>query len=447
MHRHDDPPPSIPRRRILQASAAAALGWTFSPLAHARPTAGPAKSPSASPSSSSPSAGPSAQPAAPGPSGPTPSAVAAAPSLQRLPADPELSPEMKALGDVIADRVKHAIVAAAAHPTKTFAKGSYARVAHGYVARLPAKARSDAATKAAGLLAAPARQRRVKFGSMALAAAEDHDQPLKPLPPKLVADAQRVLKAKLQASAAGERVMSKMPYNRFGFFLNEVKCIEETDEIGADEIKLAAFLVSPDGRTKKRAFTVHDDFDAGEKKTYYPANDKKKFIAADPNRGKALATFAMNPDHFPGAYTLMLSLWEADQGGFQEAANELYAAIAEEARLAFQYAGYASGGPLGLAIYELTRYILKGVLTLLVQIFDNPDDHIDDFQASLSLWSPDASYFDGLSGRASATPASVWASKQFTVKFKGDGGYYRAKIHWRVWREGPRTNPTGISTG
>src|SRR5690606_25760886 len=53
------------------------------------------------------------------------------------------------------------------------------------------------------------------------------------------------------------------------FYLNSVKCVEDTNEIDSDEILLAGQLVEPNGNIKKISrFKVHDDFDKGEVRRY-----------------------------------------------------------------------------------------------------------------------------------------------------------------------------------
>ncbi len=419
---------------MMQVTAAGVFGSVcgMHGLAHARPTAGVAKTKAGRPTAQP--ARPQAQATDASPSRPQAQATGPAPTLAPLAAS--LSPQEKAFAEALAERVKHAAVAAASKPSTSFARGSYARLTHRYIKKMPKAKRAAAKAEATKLLAAPIAERKAKFGSLADMAVADHKRTLSPVRPQMAKAANRVIKRRMKKSAgAASQVMSKLPYTKVGFHLNEVHCTEETDEVGADEIMISTILVAPDGTTRKNGpFTVSRDFDEGETKVYYKANHKS-FDPKDPRRGRRLAAAPLAGAEFPGSWTLLVLMFERDDGGFGAFFRDLYAMVADEAKVALISAG-AMTGPLGAYIGELMSHILAGLLDFFAWLFHNPDDYIDDNQGILTLNSDANAYFEGFNdGRDGAAPANVWASKLQTMKFRGDGGRYEAKIHWRVWRD------------
>lgn len=429
---HDRSP--LPRRRMMQVTAAGVFGsvWGMNALAHARPTARAAK-PAGRPTKTTP-ARPQAKATDTSSARPRAQPRGSAPTLAPMAAS--LSREEKAFAEALAERVKHAAVAAASMPSTSFARGSYARLTHRYLKKMPKAKRAAAKTEAKKLLAAPVQERTARLGSLANMAVADHKRQLSPVRPQMAKAATRVIKRRMsKAAGAASGVLSKLPYTNVGFYLNEVHCTEETDEIGADEIMISTILVAPDGTTRKTGpFTVSRDFDEGETKVFYKANHKK-FDPKDPRRGRKLAAAPLGGAEFPGSWTLLVLMFERDDGGFGAFFRDLYAMVADEARVALMSASASMTGPLGAYIGELMSHILSGLLDFFAWLFHNPDDYIDDKQAILTLASDADAYFEGFNdSRDGAAPSNVWASKQQTMKFRGDGGRYEAKIHWRVWR-------------
>lgn len=434
----------LTRRRILWGAAGAALAasWSASATAFAGPKATKTTSKSkagAAKASAKPTAKASAKPTASGPTAKATQTKQSAPTIAPLAST--LTPEEKALGKAIADSVKHAIAAAAAEPTAaTFAAGGFASLAQQYVKGLDSQPKLAARAAAKKLLGGSSAVRRKYFGGFASKKATAHSTKLHPVPSRVAKAATDViLSRKLTVAPAMPQTMTKIPksYAKVGFFLNEIKCVEETDEIGADQIMCGGLAIAPTGEivTIKR-FKVDNDFDAGETKSYYPPGHKN-FVAGDPYKGRHLASFALPPGNtegsFPGSWTISLLMAEEDSGGFSEMLNELWAAIAEEVKIAIQVVGHVLGGIYGQLIGELAGWILGEVIGFLAQLFDNPDDYIDRVDGTLTLSSSHEEYFAALSGREIATPGHVWAGQRFTWKFNGDGGRYHAKAHWRVW--------------
>ncbi len=436
MHDEESTLERLTRRRMLWGTAAG-MAVTWSGTALAAPGMTKTRSTKARPTTKS-KAKPKAKPKATSKTkaGPSATATKTAPGL--APVGLTLTPQGKALGDAIADRIKHAITTAASRPLQMrFQRSGYADVTQRYVKSLSKAKRNASKSRATRLLAAPAAERKMRLGSAATMSPALHRKRLRPLPAKVGVDAVRSLSWKFKAAAHNPHGISTIPnpYKKIGFFLNEVKCLEETDEVGADEIVMGALLVSPTGEVEKtKAITISNDFDEGEKKTYYKAGSSN-FVGNDPMKGRHLVSAPLVGPEFPAPYTLLLVLWERDDGGFADTLRDLYVEVAKEAKLAMMGASASFAGPIGPYLGLIASYVLEAVVAFLAWMFDNPDDRIDEHQATVTLASYNDTYFDEFaSSRENATPSNVWAAKRYTVNMRGDGGRYRIKLHWRVWR-------------
>ena len=110
-------------------------------------------------------------------------------------------------------------------------------------------------------------------------------------------------------------------YNKLDFRLVSVKCVEETDEVGSDEILLGGSAVGSFGdHVKVAPFLVGNAFDKGDVRPF-PSPLSGKFDAKDPTKGKVLATFDLKNHGAKGygapgrQYALSLVMGEQDSGG------------------------------------------------------------------------------------------------------------------------------------
>ena len=103
-----------------------------------------------------------------------------------------------------------------------------------------------------------------------------------------------------------------LKYKKLQFFINSVTCLEETDEIGSDEINLGGTLTDSRGNVVQVGeFQVSDDFDQGET------------VAL----GRTFGTFDLDTDaNWPHVYVVALATAEKDDG-FAQVLQDLWGAV------------------------------------------------------------------------------------------------------------------------
>lgn len=358
----------------------------------------------------------------------------------------KLGPAEQDLARQIAAAVKHASVVAAANPDARFLRGSYAGLTQEYVRKIGSKERNQAKIRATRMLSAPVATRQRTFGKFAAKTVKEHQNGIisvdrglaKKATDELLSRQRRFRKGTANLSKHGLKKIEHAKYSKVGFFLNEVKCFDETDgEAGdSDEVDMGGVAISPTGTIVKiKAFEVSDDFDKGERVRYYNESSGN-FDPADRYRGRALAVFDLNEAglEFPGSYSLSLTMVETDNGGFASVLNNLWEKVADDVKKAIVKAGKAYLGDFGAILAAIVNLVLDEVVAFLINLFTGgSDDLIASVTGNLGLGSPNKSYFSGLSGRELSTPTDVWAAQRQKWNFHGDGGRYRIKMHWRVW--------------
>jgi len=376
------------------------------------------------------------------------------PSLVIVDPQAPTAPEVRALLNDVADRMKLSFTMAAAGAKPAKASDSD-KLFQAIVAARPQASRQKIQARAQSLMAGPAASRQSSFGrysALDTASYKGSDEAeitigkAKVDGVKLKAaltrfgenDAVRVdarpgafaakklvaidLDAARKLSAVNPDVVAGAKYKKLGLFLNSVKCLEETSELSAsDEIAMGGTATDPNGTTHKIGqFMVSNDFDAGETKSYS-------------GKGKLLHEWnIVKSSDWPHVYTCVLVMAEKDEGGFGNFLQELWEKVSSEVKKAIAGAvgsaiGAALGsffGPLGAGLGAAVGWLVGLLVDWIISWF--ADDLVAMRTIQLSLGAATKSYYDwaGLT----ANPAN-----QFTMNFNGDGGRYRVKCSLSVY--------------
>jgi hypothetical protein len=423
------------RDLLLGATAGAAVGLCTPALAHAGPKAGPTSGDTTKIGPAAPARGSKARPRAQPTSDPAPAVMR--PKLTK--SLPAITPEEKAVAEEIAQKVRHAVASAAAEPRRTkFPAGSYAAIGQTYIRGLKRKRRRAVEAEAARAFSASVEVRKKAFGMYATAAPSTHLRKLPPVRAQLASAAadklRNVSRRFVATNVSSDKLVLRSPYANLGFHINEVRCKRETDEVGADEIIMGGFAIAPDGTMQKiDVFTVSNDFDAGEVRTYYPQSSKH-FTPDDPYRGRRLATLPLASNaEWPATYTLVVFMGEEDGGGFGQFLGDIYGRVADEVKALILAQSIQLGAFLGPAIAQVVGFVMDLLVDFLSILFGNKDDYVDRMETTLTIGSPNKADFATIAEHETHVPPNVWASRQWTKKYLGDGGYYKCKFHWRVW--------------
>jgi hypothetical protein len=345
-----------------------------------------------------------------------------------------LTPAEKEIADEMIAGIKHEIASAAAvSSAESLPQGSYAAIAQRYLNHQKPELRTQARQRATALLKAPLPERRRVFGRFAEVEPGVRESLILASNEQTVAKFSSAIKLQIAEKApltdlakAEEKKRIKLnfgpTYTKLGFFVKRVKCLEETDEVGSDEILLGGFGVSPSGKMiNVPAWKVSDDFDQGESVPYSPPRKFAEFNLAQPGELP-----------WPRSYVISLVMGEEDSGGFGDVLQALWEKIAKEVEKAAAAAvgtaaGSLVGTVLGGAIGAVAGAVIGAIIGWLVSLFDNPDDYVGTRVYGLDLLSPFKSYYDSLPNVTNGTSAGD------VVHFKGDGGRYDVTMQWRVY--------------
>ncbi|MBC9712098.1 hypothetical protein H9Y04_05885 [Streptomyces sp. TRM66268-LWL] len=286
---------------------------------------------------------------------------------------------------------------------------------------LPEGQRKKAADKAAAELKSPKRAGRLgdlaKVDLRSPASVEAQVRAL-PFPDKLKFPADELRKMpgtslteaaeEVQAEAVAQAVAQ---LKLLELRIHSVKCLDETSEIGKDEIHLGGTSIDESGDTKKISSFKVRSFNTGDVQTYTPP---KRFT---------FFSLTESTVTFPKSYFVTLVLAEVDWGGLADFLNGLLDKVKSKVTAAVAAAiGGAigsPGGPVGIAIGIAVGYAVT-------QIFD---------------------FLKGLWGDEVFKPITVstvipsltsrWAgqdnSSDRSVEFAGHGGRYRLTYDWRMY--------------
>jgi hypothetical protein len=344
-----------------------------------------------------------------------------------------LTPQEAEIAKDIADGIRYRFASAVAqHGARTFAPGSYEAIAQTYLKRQKTERQASSRQRASALFNAAASERQKTFGRFATSGQAPAggaqilivDEALK----SKLGDAlkkQTSLRDKMGAmgESGGPKVVDGGPlYKKLGFFIQSVKCNEETDEIGSDEILLGGFGVTPSGKMiEVGQWKVSDDFDKGEVVNYAPP---RNFVEFD--------LFAKGEFPWPRTYTISLIMGEEDSGGFGDFLQAIWDKVGAEVTAAAAgligiAVGTAVGTVLGGIIGSIAGAVLGAVIGWLIGLFDNPDDFVGINTWTLTLLSSFKKYYDSLPGVVGGSaPNGV-------MNFPGDGGNYDVALNWAVY--------------
>ena len=373
--------------------------------------------------------------------------------------DPPLpnEPAVRAIVDDVVNKVRYAFAAAAAEDAPS-GPGRANRVFAEFLASRTPAARAGYKARTSQLLSAPQSTRVAHFGRFAAvephkfrAVGSDH---IDSVVGKLALDRAVVekeliaitdgafqglapsgskIKLKLPPMSAphGKPLLSGLPkpdiadikaghaYKKLKLFITSVKCVQETDEIGSDEIAMGGAAVDTKGNTHIVGdFMVHDDFDKGDQ--------------VDLGFGRTFFTWdlATNPAGFPYVYGAVLAMAEKDSGGFYKMLKEIWEVVSGEVRTLIAGAvgaliGSILGGPFA-AFGAIVGAAIGVFIDWLISLLDNPDDLIRVKALTMTLTSTAKSYYDW----AKLTSPQGWTK---TIRFKGDGGIYDVDVAYRVF--------------
>jgi hypothetical protein len=245
-----------------------------------------------------------------------------------------------------------------------------------------------------------------KYGNLVLKLVEEHQPAVVHIP----AGGINVPDPDLQAGLA---------FKKLKLFIKRVKCIEETDEIGDDEVNMGGTATDPMGQSALvPEWQVHSDFDSGDQVNY--------------GFNKVFHTWSLhtNQDGFPYWYGAVVALAEKDDGGFWKFLQELWTKVESEVKAAIGAAvGAAIGAAIGAAyagIGAIVGAVIGAFIGWLLGFFaDNPDDIIGTKSLVLALGAATKSYYDWAK---LTTPEGLAGS----MVYKGDGGRYQVDWAFKV---------------
>lgn len=248
-------------------------------------------------------------------------------------------------------------------------------------------------------------------------------------------------------------------YQQIQFYINSVKCIEETGEASAsDEILLGGFHTLSDGRViQQGTWTVSEDFDQGEvepEPSHRPIlwAGFKLFSMEFPS-GNLLGQEPIDNSlvPWPKAYAFTLVMFERDGGGFEEIIANLIIKVIDWINNWIKGAieGYLAQY-IGQEAAQVVASIVGGILGYLFGLFkellDDPDDLIAQNTYILWLESSRVSFIHSLPGQVNdlgqafglPTKQTEFVSNPQVLRFEGGeasaGGVYDVEVFWKANR-------------
>ena len=362
-----------------------------------------------------------------------------------LPSDPAL----RAIVDDTLKALRYSL-AVAASDTQPSARGRADQVFHAFLATRRPLARTQLREQATALLAAPMPLRTTHFGRYAAVDPQVYrskgSDEMTTLVSKLAVDGAAVrksvdaLRKRLAFAPAGPKIsvvehetvdatgkkvrikldpdaLAGLAFKKLRLFVRSVKCVEETSEIGSDEINMGGNVTTTAGATTiVQQFEVSDDFDEGEVVNF---GTSKVFASWD------LATATSG---FPYVYGAVIALAEKDDGGFYKFLNDLWALVDDKVTAAVGAAvGAAIGGAIGNVLGAVVGAVVGAIIGWLMSLFgDNPDEILGAQPLILALGSTKKSYYDWAK---LTSPDGLPA----TLHFKADGGHYVVHCAYKVF--------------
>jgi hypothetical protein len=207
--------------------------------------------------------------------------------------------------------------------------------------------------------------------------------------------------------------------DKMGFWITQVKCVDETNPEwpGDDEIALAGVTVDEDGDTKKVGeVRIGNEFDDGELKNY--ANWRYTYFGL------------LEGAVWPKTYAVTLLLAEKDNGGLSDALNKVWQKIRDKVKEAIAKAvSEALSSYLGPAIAKAIGQAVAWVVDVLVGwiIAAFKDDIFPPFTARVTTPSTSARWH---------YPNGQWGNPSSGIRtghFYGHGGHYTVNYYWKFF--------------
>jgi hypothetical protein len=204
--------------------------------------------------------------------------------------------------------------------------------------------------------------------------------------------------------------------------LHKITCLDNTSEVGQDEMAFGGVAVGPDGTLKKvNQQEIPVKFkDPGDAYTFQPVYTLSEYSLT-------------RAPSYPLGVLFELALCEKDSGGFSDFLQDLWEAVKDHVEAILIAVGAAAGaaigaqvgtavgsiaGPIGTVIGLALGAIVGGVIGAIIKSFQ--DEIFTVKELSLAL------------GTATATFDGALTSATESCDFIGYGGHYRAYYSWQL---------------
>jgi hypothetical protein len=217
-----------------------------------------------------------------------------------------------------------------------------------------------------------------------------------------------------------EEFEEQAPLDKLGFYITEIKCVDETapEWWGHDEIAIAGISVDETGDTKRIGERfVGGGFDDGDRKRYRPH--------------WRYTWFNMREGSFwPKRYTMTLLLAEKDHGGLSSVLNTVWSRIKNKVKALIEkaVAGLLSswvGPAIASAIGKAVAWVVDKLFGWIINAFK--DDVFPPMIRSIRVPSLHArwNYSNGRWGSP--------VSPRGRIHTYGHGGHYSIEYYWRMY--------------
>jgi hypothetical protein len=207
--------------------------------------------------------------------------------------------------------------------------------------------------------------------------------------------------------------------DKMGFWITQVKCIDETNPEwgGDDEIALAAVKVDETGDTTTvPEIYIGGGFDDGAARSY----PSWRYTYFSMREGTL----------WPKTYAMTLLLAEKDHGGLSAALGDVWSRVRDRVREAIRNAVATAlaeylGPAIARAIGEAVAWVVNALVGWIIDAFR--DDIFPPFVARVTTPSMSARW---------NYPNGTWGNPQSgirTASFYGHGGHYQVQYYWKFF--------------
>ncbi len=216
-------------------------------------------------------------------------------------------------------------------------------------------------------------------------------------------------------------------YTKFSFFINSVKCIDETDKAGQDKILISGITIHPYGLIFKHDIQEAGSFDKGDVQTLEWKWGSFDFSPYIPNKPHVQVPW-------PRAYVILLTMGEENNRDMEEMFEKLITEITKIIWTGVATIGELAGG-WAVPIAAIVNLCIDMFFSFLIKTFDNQDNIINTITCVLKFDSNEASYINKLPGGKTtevSNPNSAFMTYPFILRFEGDGGIYEVEASWKA---------------